>query len=370
MAKLKALPKAIIVGTVVGLLGFGVFKLLPEVKPPATVTVAQDPDADRRAMAIEVNQSRVRAAATVETPPPPSVGETPAQLTPDVPPGTRLPGAGIASGAKTGTNYPMVNDIIKVCSTTIYPLRNVVSTGSLDNISKIYTDSNSQFGIVQEDALALQQRSDPKMMSRIVAVFPFFSVEIHAVVQKNSQIKSLQDMEGKRVAEGPTGSGTIATLQLVKELTGIKWKADPNQLTQAQAVDAVENGLIDVAFIVAGQPIQALSAGINLKLVPIEHPKLDTYKFYTKTQLPTGAYPWQGTPVPTYKVNNVLATFAYKNEFQKEIGDLVTCITKNVGALQATGHPKWRDVDPLDIDRVTWPVHPAAGAAIKREAKR
>jgi len=358
MAKLKALPKAIIVGTVVGLLGFGVFKLLPEVKPPATVTVAQDPDAPRKP--IEV---------ATATPPPPRVGETPIVVDEPQQQG-KLPGAGIASGAKTGTNFPMVNDIIKACSQVAYPLRNIVSTGSIDNIHKIYSDPNSQFGIVQEDALALQQRSDPKMMSRIVAVFPFFSVEIHAVVQKNSQIKSLQDMEGKRVAEGPTGSGTSATLQLVKELTGIKWKADPNQLTQAQAVDAVENGLVDVAFIVAGQPIQALSAGINLKLVPIQHEKLDSYKFYTKTQLPTGAYPWQGMPVATYKVNNVLATFAYKNEYQKEIGDLVSCITKNVSNLQVSGHPKWRDVDPLDIDRVTWPVHPAAVAAIKREAKR
>ena len=72
----------------------------------------------------------------------------------------------------------------------------------------------------------------------------------------------------------------------------------------------------------------------------------------------------------SHKVNNVLVTFAYKSQYQKEIAELVTCITKNVDGLQVNGHPKWRDVDPLDIDRVKWPVHPAALAAIKKEAKK
>lgn len=359
MAKMKALPKAIIVGTIVSLLGLGAYKLLPPVKPPATVevSIAEAPGQDARVeRAKEIYTTNENAEKVNE-----ALANSPL---------AKLPGAGISSGAKTGTNYPMVNDIIKYCSTAIYPLRNVESTGSIDNISKIYTDKNSQFGIVQEDALALQQRSDPTMMSRIVAVFPFFSVEIHAIVAKNSAIKSLADMEGKRVAEGPLGSGTAATMQLMKELTGIKWNTDPGNLTQAQAISAVERGQIDVAFIVAGQPIQVLAGQQNIKLVPVQHEKLDSYKFYTKTQLPTGAYPWLSTPIATYKVNNVLATFAYKNQYQKEIGDLITCITKNMDKLQLDGHPKWRDVDPLDIDRVKWPVHPAAVAAIKREAKK
>ena len=59
-------------------------------------------------------------------------------------------------------------------------------------------------------------------------------------------------------------------------------------------------------------------------------------------------------------------------ERQKEIGDLVTCLARNVEKMQTTAgfHPKWRDVDPLDIERIQWPAHPAAVAAIKRESKR
>lgn len=88
--------------------------------------------------------------------------------------------------------------------------------------------------------------------------------------------------------------------------------------------------------------------------------------------LSTGTYPFQSTAIQTYKVTNVLVTFAFKNQFQSEIGDLVTCITKNIDKLQSDSqyHPKWKDVDPTDIDRVKWPVHPSAVAAIKREMKK
>jgi TRAP transporter TAXI family solute receptor len=360
MAKMKALPKALIVALVVGAAGFGIYKVLPKTtSEPVNPALAQPGP-----VLLEAPPTPAPAPVTVvNAPTTAAVAETPAGSH------VKLPGAGIASGQKTGTNYPMVEDIIKVCSRPEYPLRNVISNGSIDNVNKIYTDPNSQFGIVQEDALAYQQGIDPKMMSRVVAVFPFFSVEVHAITKNGSTITSLKDLEGKKVVEGPEGSGTWVTVQLLKQLTGIKWETVGGNLSQADGLKAVEAGMADVEFIVAGQPITVLRGATGIKLVSLSHPALDKYKFYTKTQLPTGTYPWQAQPVTTYKVNNVLATFAYKNQYQKEIGELVSCITKNVDGLQANGHPKWRDVDPLDIDRVKWNVHPAALAAIKREAK-
>jgi len=365
MPKLKVLPKALIVAAVVGGGAFAAYKFMPKktevaqatetvtTPAPAPVTVAQAPVPAPIAQppAVQNDAPAATEAATIPGP------------------GGKLPGAGIASGQKTGTNWPMAENIIKVCSTSTYPLRNVISDGSIDNLNKIYTDPNTQFGIAQEDAMAYQKQIDPKMMSRVVAVFPFFSVEVHAIAANGSPIHNLADLEGKRVIEGPEGSGTWVTTQIIKQVTGIHWQTVEGNLSQKDGLKAVETGAADVEFIVAGQPIQVLTGASGIQLVNIKDPRLDKYGYYTKTMLPTGTYPWQSQPVSTYKVNNVLATFAYKSQYQKEIGDLVGCITKNMDQLQATGHPKWRDVDPLDIDRVKWPVHPAAVAAIKREAK-
>jgi TRAP transporter TAXI family solute receptor len=277
---------------------------------------------------------------------------------------------GIASGQTSGTNYPMAEDIKRVCSTPTSPIVNVVSDGSLDNIMKISGSPDTQYGIIQTDALAFQSGRDPVMMKKIVMVFPFFSTEFHLVAGANSKINSLQDLAGKKVVEGPEGSGTWVTVQLIKSLTGIQWT--PILASQTAGTDMVKNGSADAEFLIAGRPVSVLtSAGASLKLVPMNHPALDSYKLYTKTMIPTGSYPGQKVAVSTYKVDNVLATFNYKSQYQKEIGDLVGCIAHNIGNLQKAGggHPKWKDVDPTDIDRIQWPSHPSAVAAIKRELK-
>jgi TRAP transporter TAXI family solute receptor len=277
---------------------------------------------------------------------------------------------GIASGQPTGTNYPMAEDIIKVCSKPDAPITNVVSDGSIDNLNKVYQDPTAQFGIVQADAAKYQQGVDPQMMKKIVMVFPFFSTEIHLVAKDGSPINSLADLAGKRVVEGPEGSGTWVTVQVIKQLTGLKWQGF--YASQAEGTKAVASGQADAEFIVAGAPVKIIKDTAGLKLVSIKDSKLDAFGLYTKAMLSTSLYPSQKAAVNTYKVDNMLVTFAFKTERQKEIGDLVTCITRNVEKMQTTAgfHPKWRDVSPTDIERIQWPAHPAAVAAIKKELRK
>ena len=275
---------------------------------------------------------------------------------------------GIASGAPTGTNYPMGADIAKYCSTKQSPITNVQSEGFLDNIFKIYNDKNVQYGMVTVDALAYQQGIDPKMMDRIVMVFPFFSADMHLIVRSDSPITNMSQLVGKRVVEGPEGSGTWVSAQVIKQITGMSWQ--PIVASQKAGLDAVLSGKADAEWVVAGYPVDMLKTAKGVKLITVSHPKLDSFGFYTKTMISTGEYPFQTKSVQTYKVDSVLATYAYKNQYQKEIGDLVTCITHNLGELQRNGHPKWKDVDPLDITRIKWQSHPAAVTAIKREMKQ
>jgi TRAP transporter TAXI family solute receptor len=276
---------------------------------------------------------------------------------------------GIASGQPSGTNYPMAADIARVCSTPTSPITNVVSDGSLDNLAKVYGDKNVQYGIVQTDALEYQKGIDPKMMSRIQMVFPFFSSEIHLIVRSNSNINSLTDLQGKRVDEDVEGSGSWVSVQVIKTLTGLQWQVA--NLQQKAGLQALQNGQVDAMFVNAGLPVDMFThVQSGLKLVSISNPKLDTFGLYTKSMIPSGTYPFQKQSIQTYKTDNVLVTFAFKNQYQKEIGDLVSCVTRNMSNLQQNGHPKWRDVDPTDINRIQWQAHPSAVAAIKRETHK
>lgn len=276
---------------------------------------------------------------------------------------------GIASGAPTGTNYPMAEDIKNVCSTSTSPITNVVTPGGQANIFRVYNDPKVQYGIVPADTAYYQRLVDEqagsKRMDKILMVFPFFSTEFHLLAKDGSKINSLTDLQGKTVVEGPEGSATNITVQLIKRLTGLQWNGV--QLSQADGHKAVLAGQADAEFIIAGKPISMLQTASGVKLVSVSHPKLDAFPMYEKTAIEVdGMYPFQKSSVQSYKVDNMLVTFAFKNQYQAEIGELVTCITKNISKMQ---HPKWRDVDPTNISRIKWEAHPAAIAAIKKNAK-
>lgn len=276
---------------------------------------------------------------------------------------------GIASGAESGTNWPMAEDIKRVCSTPASPINNVKTPGGQSNIFRVFNDPKTQYGIVPAD-VAFWQRLDDEakgghMMDKILMVFPFFSTEFHLIARDGSPINNLQDLAGKTVVEGPEGSATYITVQMIKRLTGIQWKGV--QASQTDGYQMVLGGKADAEFIVAGKPITMLEKATGIKLVNISHPKLDTFPMYEKTELQVdGMYPFQKKSAATYKVDNMLVTYAFKNQYQQEIGELVGCIAKNINTLQSTGHPKWRDVNPADITRIKWEAHPAAVAAIKK----
>lgn len=272
---------------------------------------------------------------------------------------------GIAGGQAGSTTHVMMQDIARTC-----PNVNVVtSEGSLDNLARISSDKAVQMSYTQEDAAVYQQGIDPEMMKRIQMVFPLFSAEVHLVVPANSPIRSLADLAGKKVYVSAEGTGTWVTSKVIAAKTGIQWQALAADTKEA-GLKAIQAGQVDAGFFVEGAPAGLLSKATGVRLVPISHPGLDGFKFYTRTLVPGGTYPWQAGSTQTYKVKFAMMTYAFKQQYQKEIGDLVGCITRNAEKLAQTGHPKWRSVDPLEIDQIAWTVHPAAMAAIKREAKK
>lgn len=271
---------------------------------------------------------------------------------------------GIATATPAGTNYPVGEDIRNFCAHL--PIRNVQSTGSLDNIDKLLTDRNVQFGIVQQDALNFRKITQPEAMKKIVMVFPFFSSYMHLVATEQSGIKSLADLAGKRVHIGPQGSGTWTTSQMTKALTGIEWQDFEER--PADGIKALLDGERDAMFFVAGMPIKTyidLGAEVKnkIRLVDVRHPDLSD--FYEEITVPARTYPWHDGEVKTYGVRNVLATYNYATtSAQKVISDVATCIVQKLPELKKEGHPAWQEIDPTALNLVKWPVHPAARRAV------
>lgn len=219
----------------------------------------------------------------------------------------------------------------------------VVSTdGSKDNIQGIDA-GNYQLGTVQSDVMAYAwegSRSfekDGKVDSfRVVAGLYAESVQL---VTMNPEIKTVADLKGKTVSIGAPASGVYFNAIDVLNAAGLSEKdIKPQYQSFADSADALKDGKIDAAFIVAGAPTPAITELAMTKdayLVPIDGAVADSLMascpFYTTYVIPAGTYKGQTEDVTTITVKATLIVSASASE--DDVYKLTAAIFDNIDAI-------------------------------------
>lgn len=270
-------------------------------------------------------------------------------------------GKAVMTGGATGTYIQIGRDLAGVMAECGQSLDVVESAGSLENFMAVRTRGNTQFGIVQNDVLEYLKTysaDDPAVARAIQGVriaFPLYDEEVHLVAR--SDIDSVADLAGKRVAIGVENSGTFLTASLVLDLTGTQ-PAERRKIAPADALPALKSGDIDALFYVAGAPTALFAEGEidgeQFHLVPITDQTLQTV--YDAVTIPANTYPFQPEEVSGIAVKALLMTFEYNpqgNSYQRQsckaVSDLSHLILTRLPQLQESGHPKWKNVDLQDI---------------------
>jgi hypothetical protein len=290
---------------------------------------------------------------------------------------------GMVTGSRTGTYIQFGNDIAGVAKTVGLDILVKDSQGSIDNIRRINSRENATFGIVQSDVLGFLSRSEnPEMRqvaSRLRLIFPFYNEEVHLFANKT--ITSFDDLQGKRVVVGEQGSGTWLTAMNLLQLTGVK-PAELINLPPLQGVTSVLKGEADATFYVAGKPVSLFTKVGNLitkpefapmlanvHFVPLDDPRM--LREYQPARIGPSDYEWLGGEVPTIAVKAVLMSFDFSSRRTpyfvqrcQQLAKLGQAIRTNLGVLQQTGHPKWKEVN-LDEKVGVWPLDSCSRGNVK-----
>ena len=221
----------------------------------------------------------------------------------------------------------------------------VVSTdGSKANIQGIDA-GNYQLGTVQSDVMAYAwegTRSFEKegKISSFRTVAGLYAEAVQLVTMDPS-IKSVADLKGKAVSIGAPGSGVYFNAVDVLTAAGLT-EADIKAQYQsfADSADALKDGKIDAAFIVAGPPTPAITelcTTNNAYLVPIDGAIADKLMadcpFYTVHTIPAGTYNGQTEDVKTVTVKATLIVNADASE--EDVYNLTAAIFNNIDAITA-----------------------------------
>ena len=221
----------------------------------------------------------------------------------------------------------------------------VVSTdGSKANIQGIDA-GDYQLGTVQSDVMAYAWEgtrsfeSDGALSSfRVVAGLYAESVQL---VTMDPEIKSVADLAGKSVSIGAPGSGVYFNAIDVLTAAGLTEDDIKAQYQSfADSADALKDGKIDAAFIVAGAPTPAITELCTTNaayLVPIDGDIADKLMadcpFYTAYTVPAGTYPGQEADVTTVTVKATLIVDA--NASEDDVYALTKAIFDNIDAIKA-----------------------------------
>lgn len=181
--------------------------------------------------------------------------------------------------------------------------RAVAMGGSLDNIAELRA-GRAAFAVALADAAGQPGGGS----AGIAAIGKVYENYVHCVVRKDSGIRELSGLAGRRVAVGQPGSGTSLTTPRLLEAAGLGTSADAavpaagtagvENLGLNDGIAALKAGTVDALFWSGGVPTAAIAAAtqeVALALLDLSSvlPELRRRYggLYDRVLVPEGSYP-------------------------------------------------------------------------------
>lgn len=320
------------------------------------------------------NQPAAEPAPEPAAPAEPAAPEAPAE--PEAPEETEPTLEGnydleLSTGGTGGTYYPYGGAMAQLFQSHLDGVTcNAASTGASAENARLINNKESDLAILQNDVLdyaykGIETMAEGGQLTNIATIATLYPEVIQIVATVESGINSIEDMKGKRISVGDSGSGTEANARQILEVHGMTYDdIDESYLSFAESSTNIQNKNLDAAFITAGVPnaaIMELSNMVDVTLITIAADKADAliakYPFYAKYTVAEDAY----EKVGGCDTVAVMATLACSADLDET---LVYFLTKTLFENQpelAQGHAKGADLSlESAIQGVSVPFHPGA----------
>lgn len=189
----------------------------------------------------------------------------------------------------------------------------------------------------------------------------------HVVVTEKSGITGLADVKGKHFAVGVAGSSIGGECKNHFTTAGLTFPDDINceYINFGDAVDMLQNGTLDGAWIMAGVPASAVTQACTAgcKLLEISDGVISAmqadYPWYAPFTIPAGTYPNQDQDVQTSAVKMVM--FCRGDLDEQAVYDLTRTLWENIDKLGEAQAPlKGLTPEAAVQDIADLPLHPGA----------
>lgn len=279
---------------------------------------------------------------------------------------------GVAGGQLSGTYMTFANELAEVLddgdNLRILP---IVTYGAASNMDDLLYLKNVDVAVTQADVFDYfrTQRKIANLENRVNYIIRLPASEMHVLAR--NEIKSIEDLRGKKVSFGPAGSASSLTGTIVFQRLGVQ--VEQVLYDNPTALQKLKTGELAALVRVIGRPIDffaKIPANSGLHFVPIPFSKTFA-DYYTLGELTSKEYPSlvpDGQSVDTLAVPAVLAAFNWprNTDRYKRVEKFTDALfTKWDKFREPPRHPKWRDVN-LAATVPGWNRLPVADEMLKR----
>ncbi len=222
----------------------------------------------------------------------------------------------VFGGGPAGGTFQVVANAIQVYK----PVKNIAefsvraqsSGGSVENLRKV-NSGKSHMGVVYSGHVYLGRnglmKNDSKKYEDVLAVAYLYGAPAQLVVRADSGIKSVKDLEGKKVGVGNAGSGAFANCELFFTHMGIWDKIERNAMGYNDAAAAFGNNQLDAFWLFTAFPSGAVIMAAQTNKIALVNLDAEAetsgfykkYPYFAKLTVPAGTYKGVDTDTPSFQ---------------------------------------------------------------------
>ncbi len=283
----------------------------------------------------------------------------------------------ILTGGTSGVYYPMGVVLSKIFGEKIKDVRPTVQAtkASVENLV-LLQQGKGELAFTLGDSLDAAWKGEEeagfkaplKKLRGVTAIYPNY---VQIVASKESGIKTLADLKGKRLSVGAPKSGTELNARAILAAAGLTYKdlGKVEYLPFAESVELMKNRQLDATLQSAGLGVASLrDLATSVDITVVEVPPATVEKAgppFVKATIPANTYGGQTAAVETAAVVNYLVTH------QGVSDDLVYQMTKamyeNLGDL-AAAHAAGKAIKLENaLQGMPIPLHPGAAKYFKEK---
>ena len=276
----------------------------------------------------------------------------------------------VLTGGTSGVYYPMGVALSKIYGEKISGTRPTVQAtkASVENLV-LLQQGKGEIAFTLGDSLAAAWKGEEdagfksplKKLRGVTAIYPNY---VQIVASKDSGIKTLADLKGKRLSVGAPKSGTELNARAILAAAGMSYKdlGKIEYLPFAESVELMKNRQLDATLQSAGLGVASLrDLATSVEITVVEVPAETIEKAgapFVKATIPANTYTGQAAPVVTAAVVNYLVT--HEGVKEELVYQMTKSMYENLGDL-AAAHAAGKSIKlESALEGMPVPVHPGA----------